>query len=302
MKFSIIRSALPLISIGISFVIACLPLFVEAEQSQSSIQKKLAELEASSGGRLGVSAINTANDMRIQYRSEEHFPLASTNKVMGVSAILKKSMTDNRLLRQKVHYKKEDLVVWSPITEKHLADGMTITELCGATMMHSDNTAINLLMKKLGGPKAVTVFARSINDNIFRLDRWEPELNSAIPGDVRDTSTPAAMAKSMQQLVLGDVLALPQRKQLQAWLKGNTVGDSRMRAGAPKGWVVGDKTGTGEYGTTNDVGVIWPPTCAPIVVAIYFTQHKKEAVPRNDVIASATRILIDEFSNTYACK
>mgnify|MGYP003512876270 FL=1 len=183
-------------------------------------------------------------------------------------------------------------MAYSPITEKHLADGMTIFNLCAAAITQSDNTAMNLLIKKLGGLEAVTAFARSIGDNTFRLDRWEPKLNSAIPGDLRDTSTPAAMERSLQQLALSDALALPQRKQLQTWLKSNVTGNYRIRAGLPKAWIVGDKTGTGDYGTTNDIGIIWPPKRSPIVVAIYFTQNKKNAVKREDIIASVTHLLI----------
>ncbi|MFI4919295.1 MAG: class A beta-lactamase [Legionellales bacterium] len=274
----------------------CMPLFASTQPIKStSIQKKLAELEASTDGRIGLFAINTANNVRIQYRGEERFPMGSTAKVMAVSAILKQSMTDKHFLQQTINYKKNDLVDWSPITEQHLTDGITIASLCAATITHSDNTAMNLLMKKSGGPEAVTAFARSINDTTFRLVRWEPKLNTAIPGDLRDTSTPAAMAKSLQRLVLGNVLALAQQKQLQAWLKSNTTGDLRIRAAVPRGWIVGDKTGTSDYGTTNDIGIIWPPKGAPIVVAIYFTQKKKDAAPRNDVIASVTRILIDSL-------
>ena len=265
------------------------------------IQKQLATLEASADGRIGVFAINTANNQIIQYRSEERFPMCSTFKVMGVSAVLKLSMANKNLLQQKIKYKKDDMTSWSPVTEKHIADGMTVSELCGAAVMQSDNTAINLLMKQIGGPKAVTTFARSIGDRSFRLDRWEPELNTAIPGDLRDTTTPFAMAKSLQQLVLGHSLAKPQQEQLQKWLKGNTTGNLRIRAGIPKGVVVGDKTGTGSYGTSNDIGIIWPPNCAPIVIVVYFTQHKQDAAPRDDVIAEVTRLLMSKFSAADKC-
>jgi beta-lactamase class A len=264
-------------------------------------QEKLAELETSSGGRLGISAINTANNTRLQYRAEERFPVCSTSKMMGVAAILKQSRTKTDLLQEKINYKKEDLVVYSPVTEKHISDGMKISELCEAAISTSDNTAINLLMNKLGGPSAVTSFARSIGDNTFRLDRKEPELNSAIPDDLRDTSTPLAMEKSLQQIVLGDTLALPQRELMQTWLKGSITGNSQIRAGVAKEWIVGDKTGKGDYGTTNDIGIIWPTKCPPIVVAIYFTQNKKDAAYRDDVIASATRIMINAFAHTDPC-
>src|SRR5579883_834991 len=206
------------VAIIFSFIISCK--FANAQQIKIiSIQEKLTELEASSKGRIGISAIDTATNRRIQYRAEERFPFCSTSKVMSVSAILKYSMTDSHFLHQKMTYKKADLLTYSPITEKYLNDGMTISELCAAAITYSDNTAINLLLKKLGGPKAVSAFAHSIGDDTFRLDRWEPELNSAIPGDVRDTTTQAAMEKSLQQLAFGNVLALPQREQLQAWLK-----------------------------------------------------------------------------------
>ena len=288
----LLKRALLLTVILISFVSACMSVLASGSTDLTSIQNKLAALEASSGGRIGVSALNTATNTRIQYRAKERFPFCSTSKVIGVSAILKQSMTDSRLLQQKLTYKKEDLVAYSPITEKHLADGMTIFNLCAAAITQSDNTAMNLLIKKLGGLEAVTAFARSIGDNTFRLDRWEPKLNSAIPGDLRDTSTPAAMERSLQQLALSDALALPQRKQLQTWLKSNVTGNYRIRAGLPKAWIVGDKTGTGDYGTTNDIGIIWPPKRSPIVVAIYFTQNKKNAVKREDIIASVTHLLI----------
>ncbi len=268
---------------------------VSAQTNYEEIaQQKLSQLEKSVGGRLGVSAIDLASNKEIQYRANERFPMASTFKVMAVSAILKKSEKNKNFLQQKIKYKKDDLVIYSPVTEKHVVDGMTIAELCEATITKSDNTAVNLLMKKVGGPQGVTQFARSIGDTSFRSDRWEPYLGTAIPGDSRDTSTPAAMATSLQKLALGNVLQPTQRAQLQKWLKKNTTGDKRIRAGVPQNYVVGDKTGSAEYGTTNDVAIIWPPkNQAPIVIAIYFTQNQKDAKWRDDVIAAATTIVID---------
>ena len=257
-------------------------------------QKELAKLEISSGGKLGVYAINTANNSSIKYRSQERFPFQSTFKVIGVSAILKMSMIDSNLLQQKITYNKQDLVFWSPITEHHLIEGMTIADLCAATLMYSDNTAINLLMNKLGGPKVVTAFARSINDSAFNLSSKEAELNSN-PGNLRDTSTPIAMATSLQQLALGNALAPQQQRRLITWMKNNKTGNARIRAGVPKGWIVADKTGSGDYGITNDIGIIWPPKHAPIVMAIYFIQNKKDAKYREDVVAVATTIILNEL-------
>jgi beta-lactamase class A len=303
MKFSPLKYSLLLTAITVTVINICMPSFAASTQQikPASIARKLAELETSFDGRIGILTINTANNQRIQYRADERFPIQSTFKVMAVSAILKQSMTDKHFLQQKVTYKKQDLVFWSPITEKHLADGMTISELCAAAMMYSDNTATNLIVKKLGGPSAVTAFARSIGDNTFRIDSWEPELNSN-PSDPRDTSTLTAMEKSLQKLTLGNVLASPQREQLITWMKGNTTGDTRIRAGVPKGWIVADKTGAGDdYGISNDIGIIWPPSCAPIVVTIYSVHNKKDTTRRDDVIASATRMLINEFAQTDKC-
>ena len=259
-----------------------------------SIQKDLAKLESSSGGRIGLFAINTANNTIIQYRANERFPLCSTSKVMAVVAMLKQSMKNSHLLQQKIVYtqKEVDASGYAPETSKHMTEGMTIGALCAAAITQSDNLAMNLLLQQLGGPEAVTQFARSIGDTTYRLDRIEPELNTAIPGDLRDTTTPAAMGYSLQRLLLGDVFHFSQRQQLIFWLKNNKTGDARIRAGVPKGWLVGDKTGTGSYGTTNDIAIIWPPKQAPIIVVIYFTQHEKNALPRDQVIASATRLIL----------
>lgn len=259
----------------------------------TAIQKKLANIEVASGARIGLFAINTADNSIYQYRGNERFPMCSTSKVMCVSAILKKSMKDSDLLQQKIRYTKKevDSSGYAPITKDHIADGMTIAELCNASITQSDNLAMNLLLKNVGGPQAVTRFARSIGDKKYRLDRFEPDLNSAIPGDLRDTTTPEAMANALYKLVLGEVLASSQREQLQLWLKNNATGKDRIRAGVPKDWVVGDKTGTGDYGTTNDIGILWPPPKSPIIVVIYVTQSKKDALPRADIIASVTRIL-----------
>ena len=257
----------------------------------SAAEDLLAQLEASAKGRLGVAAFDVANNAHVLHRADERFPLCSTFKVIAVGAMLNRSTKEPALLQQRVDYAHSDLVANSPITNQHVGQGMTVANLCAAALQHSDNTAANLLMKLLGGPSAVTAFARSIGDETFRLDRWETELNTAIPGDARDTSTPSNMARSLQGLALNNVLADPQRDQLQAWLRGNTTGATRIRSGVPTDWVVGDKTGSGDHGTTNDIAVLWPPTGSPIVLAIYFTQADKDAPTRNDVVAAAARIV-----------
>ncbi|KWF61462.1 class A beta-lactamase [Burkholderia multivorans] len=251
-----------------------------------------AALERAAGGRLGVCAIDTGTGRRALHRADERFPFCSTFKAMLGAAVLAQSVAHPGLLQQRVTYGRSDLVNYSPVTERHVDTGMTVAELCAATIQYSDNTAANELMKRIGGPAAVTAYARSIGDDTFRLDRWETELNTALPGDLRDTTTPEAMAASVRVLVLGDALPPAQRAQLIEWLRGNKVGDKRIRAGVPTGWRVGDKTGTGDYGTTNDAGVLWPPSRAPIVLAVYYTQTRADAKAKDDVIAAATRIAI----------
>lgn len=252
----------------------------------------LARLETASGGRLGVAALNTADGRQLLHRADERFPFCSTFKMMLSAAVLAKEPS---LLKKRVLYAKSDLVAYSPVTEKHVGKGMTVAALCEATIQYSDNGAANLLMKQIGGPAAVTAFARAIGDNEFRLDRMETELNTAVPGDPRDTTTPAAMAASLHKLVLGDGLAPAQRKQLKDWMLGNTTGDTRIRAGGPSNWQVADKTGTGDYGTTNDIGVLWPAGKAPIVLVVYLTQPGKDDKPRSEIIAEAAKIVSEAF-------
>lgn len=258
-------------------------------------QKQITKLETTSSGRIGIFAINTANNNILEYRADERFPLCSTSKLITVAAILKLSMKNQNLLQKKIFYDKHTLIAHSPITAQHVATGMTIAELAAAAITESDNTAANLLMQQLGGPHAITLFARSIGNNSFRLDRWEPELNTAIPGDLRDTATPSSMAQSIKQLVLGKVLAPQQRTQLKTWLIETKTGDARIRAAVPKNYIVADKTGSGAYGTTNDVAIIWPPHAKPIIMAIYFTQKKQTAVSQDAVVAAAARIALANF-------
>ncbi len=266
-------------------------LFAAPATSIAAAHTQLAALEQAAGGRLGVAAWRQGGEQRVAYRADERFPLASTFKAMLAGAVLARSVSQPGLLDQHVRYEKKELVTYSPITEKHLADGMSVADLCAATLQYSDNSAANFLMTLLGGPQAVTAFARSIGNTVFQLERWETELNSAIPGEVRDTASPASMAHSLQQLLLGNSLPAPQRQQLDAWMRGNTTGDKRIRAGVPAGWQVADKTGSGAYGSVNDIGVAYPHSGAPLVIAVYYTREQKKADTNQDIITAATRIV-----------
>jgi len=287
--FSIRRSIL-LGAAAYPLLSACTALGDQAHASASARQQ-LSAIENSLDGRLGLFACDTADGRRLAYRADERFPLCSTFKLLLVSAILKMSMQQAGLMQHVLSYRQSDLVDYSPITEKHVGAGMSITALCAAALQYSDNTAANLLIAQLGGLAAVTAFARSIGDQQFRLDRWETDLNTAIPGDPRDTSTPEAMGASLQRLALGDVLAPAQREQLCLWLRGNTTGAARIKAGIPASWTIGDKTGGGQYGTANDIAVLWPPQRSPVILAIYTTRHQQAATACNELIAAAARVV-----------
>ncbi len=279
-------------SLSFALVFLCIPCCLA-----NSIHEKLTLLESKEHIRLGVSAINTANNQIINYRANERFPIQSTFKMLSVAAVLHQSMSNPSLLKQKINFKNRQLASWSPITEKNLERNMTISDLCAAAMMYSDNTATNLLIEKLGGLKRVTGFARLLKNDSLRLDHLEPHMNSD-PTKAEDSSTPEAMQKSLKTLALGNILSKSMREQFNDWLKKNTTGDTRIRAGIPKGWMVGDKTGAGDdFGVSNDIAVIWPPNHAPIVLAIYTAHSDKNSTRRDDVVAEVTRLIIGEFKS-----
>lgn len=263
-------------------------------------QAQLNELEKNFDGKIGVYALDTNNNQIIAHRADEHFPFQSTMKLIAVAALLKQSDKIPNLLQENVHYTKNDLTYWHPVTGQHLTSGMTYEALAGAAMTYSDNVAANLIIKKIGGPQAVTAFAHSIGNSSFNVEHYEGDLNSN-PKNMQDTSTPKDMAMSLQKLTLGNVLTPKQRTQLVAWMQINTTSYRRMRAATPMGWLVADKTGTGDYGVANDIGILWSPTCKPIVLAIYTVQNKKDAKNRDDIIASTTNIVLDAFAKQNAC-
>jgi len=261
----------------------------------ASLTRQIAALEQRAHGRLGVAFLDATGSRAFAYRGQERFPFCSTFKFLVAAAVLQKSMAAPALLDRRIRYGEGDLLSHAPVTRKNVTQGMTVAELCAAALQVSDNTAANLLIRELGGIRAVNAFAKSLGDTAFRLDHLEPALNAAIPGDPHDTSTPEAMARSMREIALGKVLGPSQRDRFVAWIKGNTTGDTSIKAGLPPGWAVGDKTGGGSYGTSNDVAVIWPPNGKPIVLAVYFTQQQKDAPARRDVLADATRLVLLHF-------
>ncbi|WP_262370591.1 class A beta-lactamase [Rossellomorea marisflavi] len=252
----------------------------EAEES-TDLDETFATIESEYDARVGVYAIDTGSDQTIDYRSEERFAFASTYKALAAALVLKQNTMEE--LEEVITYTEDDLVSYSPITEKHVDTGMTLAELSEAAIRTSDNTAGNLLFEELGGPEQFQQSLREIGDDVTQSDRYETALNEFTPGNTRDTSTPAALAMSLQGFAVGDLLTDDKRERLLDWMQGNATGDTLIRAGAPEGWTVADKSGAGRYGTRNDIAVVWPPDREPIILAI-MTRHDTEDAEYDDAL------------------
>ena len=247
-------------------------------------------LEARYGARLGVLAIDTGSGTRVESRADERFPFASTNKVLIAAAVLQRA--SDAELDEVVRYRTDDLLAHAPITRQHVAAGMTVRALIDAALRYSDNTAANLLVARLGGPAAVQRFLRSLGDRTASVDRIEPQLNSATPGDDRDTTTPRAFAADLERVLLGSALPEPRRRLLEGLLRRNTTGGPYIRAGVPEGWTVADRTGSGAHGVRDDVAVVRPPGRAPIVVVLLSERWAPDAASDDALLAGATRTVV----------
>ncbi|WP_413099265.1 class A beta-lactamase [Streptomyces sp. Inha503] len=253
------------------------------------------KLERSYDAHLGVYAIDTGTGHEVAYRDGERFAFASTFKALAAGAVLRKYKLSG--LDRVIQYSKDDLVDNSPVTEKHVDTGMSLGALCDAAVRYSDNTAANLLFDQLGGPKGLDATLEKLGDDVIQMERVEPELSQWVPGETHDTTTPRAMAKDLRAFVLGDVLDKGERAQLTKWLRTNTTGDELIRAGMPKGWQVGDKTGSGSYyGARNDIAVVWRPGAAPLVMAIMSYRGDKDTPFDNKLIADAASVVADTMS------
>ncbi len=247
-------------------------------------------LESTFDARLGVFALDIDTGRTVEYRADERFGYASTFKALAAGAVLAATTTGE--LDEIVRYGRGDLVAHSPITEQHVATGMTLRAVADAAVRYSDNTAGTLLLARLGGPDGFARALRELGDEVTQPARWETDLNAYSPGDPRDTSTPRALATTLAAYALGDALSAEDRVVLLDWLIGNTTGGGLIRAAVPDGWRVGDKTGTSRYGIRNDIAVVWPPDRAPIVIAIMSNRSDPDAEHDDALIAQATRAAV----------
>ena len=248
---------------------AAIPAFACAAPA-AEISERLMSIEKRLGGRVGLAAVDTGSGRRIAWRADQRFAMASTFKFLLVAAVLRRVDAGAERLDRVIPYGPADLLDYAPTTRAHVAQrGLSVAALCEAAVSLSDNTAANLLLATIGGPPGIGRFAATLGDHLTRLDRNEPALNSALPGDPRDTTTPDAMTGDLRAVLLGPALRPAGRDRLTAWMKASTTGAKRLRAGLPPGWTVADKTGSGPRGATNTIAVLWPPARAPIAVALY---------------------------------
>ncbi|MCJ2125470.1 class A beta-lactamase [Methylobacterium sp. J-077] len=269
---------------------ACLSVFTAPLILRSGLARAeasepaLTAIEGQLGGRLGVSA-GTQAGVLLSHRADELFPMCSTFKVLAAAAVLARVDAGSESLDRVIAFGPHDLLSYAPVTRKALEAGggtgrMTVSDLCAAALEWSDNSAANLLLAALGNPAALTRWLHGIGDPVTRLDRDEPTLNTALPGDPRDTTSPAAMRETLGRVLRGSVLSVASRARLEAWMVASRTGLKRIRAGLPPDWTAGDKTGTGDNGTFNDVAILRPPGHAPVFACVYITgaQVPAEAV------------------------
>ncbi|PGV62733.1 class A beta-lactamase [Bacillus cereus] len=289
------KKMLPVVLLSCVTLIGCSNSNIQSESPKQTKQEHISnqsfvKLEKDYDAKLGIYALDTGTNQTVTYRSDERFAYASTHKALAVGALLQKKSIED--LDQIIKYTSKDLVNYNPITEKYVDTGMTLKELADASIRYSDNTAQNLILKQLGGPSEFKKSLRDIGDTVTNPERFEPELNEVQPGDTRDTSTPKALATSLQAYALGDILSIEKRNFLIDLMKRNTTGDNLIRAGVPGEWEVADKTGSGSYGTRNDIAIIWPPNKKPIILAILSNHAKEDAKYDDKLIANATKIVL----------
>ncbi|MEK6398026.1 MAG: class A beta-lactamase [Terriglobus sp.] len=269
-----------------------LPLCAEEEPNLfQRLPKQVQALEKASGGRIGVFALDTRTGKSAGYRDDQRFPMCSTFKFLLAATVLKRVDDGKESLDRTLPVPNKPLVGHSPLTVPHAGATMPVNALCNAILTQSDNTAANVLLDSIGGPSGITAFARSIGDELTRLDRNEPDLNSSIDGDPRDTTTPTATAKNLQRILLGNVLKPASRRQITEWMENCITGLERLRKDIPEGWRAADKTGSNGEHTTNDIAVLWPIHHPPVIVTCYITQCPGPETKRGAMIAEVGRYI-----------
>lgn len=252
----------------------------------NTIIKKIEEIESQLGARIGVSIYDVTDNKLWNYNGDTRFPLMSTFKTLACAKLLDDVEKGLQSFSTSTVITKSSLVKWSPVTKKYIGEKFTLKQACSAAMIMSDNTATNIVLTGIKGPKALTQFMRSIGDNVTQLDRVEPYLNEALDGDKRDTTTPNAMVKSLDTLLFGDALSQASKDQLKQWMIDNKVTGSLLRSVLPENWSIADRSGAGGYGSRGITAVVWPDKRSPLIISIYLTQTDASFAQRNKAIAN----------------
>ncbi|EJU9974647.1 CARB family carbenicillin-hydrolyzing class A beta-lactamase [Vibrio alginolyticus] len=263
----------------------------------SQLNEDISLLEQQTSSRIGVSVRDTQADERWDYRGDERFPLMSTFKTLACAKML--SDMDSGKLSKNATAKVDErsIVVWSPVMDKLAGQNTRIEHACEAAMLMSDNTAANLVLNEIGGPKAVTMFLRTIGDKATRLDRIEPRLNEATPGDSRDTTTPNAILNTLRTLVEGETLSYESRVQLKIWMQDNKVSDSLMRSVLPTGWSIADRSGAGGHGSRGINAIIWKENHRPVYISIYVTETELSLQARDQLVAQISQLILQKYKD-----
>ena len=241
-------------------------------------------------GDLGVSVLDTETGRASGWDETSTYPLNSTFKFLLAGAVLQRVDRGQERLDRQIAVRSSDIVAWSPVAKEAVGGSMSLRSLCEAAMTRSDNAATNLLLRSVGGPEALTATLRNMGDPVTRIDRYETEMNDVPPGDLRDSSTPSQMLKTMETLLLGDILSARSKEQLAAWMIANTTGGARIRAGVPSGWTVGDRTGTGPRGETATIAAIYPPNRKPLLMTVYIRGSSRNRDAQESTHAELARI------------
>ena len=281
------------VCVGVMIALSFFLLTFSSNAEENNVIATVQQTEASLNARVGIAVYDKETEQNWQYHADDRFPMNSTFKTLACAALLAHVDAGQEKLERIIIFDESELVSYSPVTKTRVGvPGMSLDELCEATMSMSDNSAANFILEAIGGPEALTQFMRSIGDKITRLDRWETDLNEAVPGDERDTTTPNAMAMTPEQLILDKTLSLESRQKLEKWLKGNKVGDDLFRAEVPCAWEIGDRTGAGGYGSRSIAAIMWPPQREPIIAAVYITETEASFKDRNAAIAKIGEVIV----------
>jgi beta-lactamase class A CARB-1, PSE family len=263
-----------------------------------AVEQTIVALEGKLSARIGVAVLDVNTGEQWSYQGDERFPLTSTFKTLACAKLLQDAERQRLKLTDSVTVQQSDLVTYSPVIEKQVGQSVTLNGACAAAMHTSDNTAANIILHAVGGPTGITRFMRALGDPVTRLDRREPELNQGLAGDERDTTTPNAIARSLNTLLFGSALAPASQQQLQRWMEQNQVTGNLLRSVLPAGWTIADRSGAGGFGARSITAVVWPNSAAqlsPLIISIYIAQTDATMEARNQAIATLGQAIFNRY-------